>query len=129
MLTILGAVADVGLVGWVGGAGEATREESEDDGPCAEKREGVEEQVAEHGNEGGRGEDYGPHHGCQGVTDPVASCNYQYPGPDEEGCDERPEEQERQIRYGLGAAANGIPTMVTASTTQSTKHTGSETNP
>ncbi len=31
-----GTVADVGLVGWVGGPGTATREEGEDDGPGAE---------------------------------------------------------------------------------------------
>ena len=47
--------------------GTATREEGEDDGSGTEKREGVEEQVAEHGNEGGRGEDYGPHHCCQAL--------------------------------------------------------------
>ena len=31
-----GAVADVGLVGWVGGAGMTTREEGEDDGTGTE---------------------------------------------------------------------------------------------
>ena len=92
------------------------------------RREGVEEQVAEHGNEGGRGEDYGPHHGCQGIANPVASSDHKNPGPDVESCDQRPEEQERQVgRYE--EQQERYPTMLTASTTQSTKTTGKETSP
>ena len=37
---------------------------------------------------------------CQGIANPVASSDHKNPGPDVESCDQRPEEQERQVgRY------------------------------